>query len=582
MNKIKFIVFTIFISGLFSCLACAAPVQAEQIDNFAATITVQSDASLAITERIDYDFGSEQRHGIYRNIPVRYSARGGNYNLRLSGISVKDAAGGDYKFEVTPSGNDQVIKIGDADTLVSGKQTYILNYTIGRAINYFSDHDELYWNATGSGWTVPIAAASAQVLLPHSFDQGSLSSACFAGPVGSTDACAAITPVPDTALDSQVKGADFTAQQLEPGEGLTVVVGLPVGSVYKPSAREELLATLQDNAILFLPVLVFLAMFALWWKRGRDPKGRGTIIPEYDVPDSLTPGEVGTIVDEKCGQKEVVAEIIELAVGGYLKLHRQEKKVLFVTTNDYTFEKLKDGDDVLSPFQRELLSGIFKSGDSVKFSELKQDFFPNYDAAVKSIYASVSDKGYFAGNPRSTILRYMALIFLPVILVFVYAGISGTSLGAFAWIAIILSAIIIAVFAAYMPRRTEKGVLIKEYILGLEDYLTVAEKDRLEFHNAPKKDPQQFEKLLPYAIALGVEQQWAKQFEGIYNSAPSWYDDPRGLNNFSALYLVSSLGDFGHDFAAAALPPSASGGGSGLGGGGFSGGGFGGGGGGSW
>jgi uncharacterized membrane protein len=134
----------------------------------------------------------------------------------------------------------------------------------------------------------------------------------------------------------------------------------------------------------------------------------------------------------------------------------------------------------------------------------------------------------------------------------------------------------------FMPARTQKGVEAKEYIEGLKLYMTVAEKDRINFHNAPEKNPQRFEKLLPFAMALGVENEWAKQFEGIYNQQPSWYNDPT-QQTFTALLLINSLSTFQTQSQGALVssPSSAGSGGSGFSGGG-SGGGFGGGGGGSW
>jgi uncharacterized membrane protein len=145
----------------------------------------------------------------------------------------------------------------------------------------------------------------------------------------------------------------------------------------------------------------------------------------------------------------------------------------------------------------------------------------------------------------------------------------------------VVSGLIIAGFGFLMPNRTIKGVETRALILGLKEYLNTAEKDRLEFHNAPEKKPEVFEKLLPFAIALKVDKAWAKQFENIYKTNPSWYSDSSG-HAFNAYFLSSSLGDFSSSLnsAVASTTASASSGGSGFSGGG--GGGFGGGGGGSW
>jgi uncharacterized membrane protein len=151
-------------------------------------------------------------------------------------------------------------------------------------------------------------------------------------------------------------------------------------------------------------------------------------------------------------------------------------------------------------------------------------------------------------------------------------GITSTSV----FIGFVLSCVIFMVINSLMPAKTVKGVATKEYILGLKLYLQIAEKDRLQFNNAPEKKPEIFEKLLPYAMVLGVDEAWAKEFEGIYTVPPQWYEGYHG-GAFSAIAFNHSLSSF--NSMASSSMGSAPGG---SGGGGFSGGGGGGGGGGGW
>ena len=130
-------------------------------------------------------------------------------------------------------------------------------------------------------------------------------------------------------------------------------------------------------------------------------------------------------------------------------------------------------------------------------------------------------------------------------------------------------------FGAVMPRKTAKGVEAKEYLFGLKKYISVAEVRRIEFHNAPKKTPQHFEELLPFAMIFGLEKQWAEQFKGMTYS-PAWYNDSQ-MGAFNSVVFADSLKSFS-SLGASSFAPS---GGSGFSGGG-AGGGFGGGGGGSW
>jgi len=548
---------------------------AEQINSFDVNVKLNKDASFIVTENIVYDFGDAQKHGIYRDIIYKYNARGGNFALRISNISVTDENDNPYNFETSNSGNYLDIKIGDANQTITGAHTYKIQYTVARAINYFGDHDELYWNATGNEWQVPILKSSATIEFPGEFLAEDISSTCFAGAFGSTDACTARRLLGNK--NNYVTGAEFRQNTLSEQSGLTIVVGLPAGTLAKPTLWQTIWETIKDNFILLLPAFVFIYLYWRWYKYGRDPKGKGTIVAQYEAPDDLTPAEVGLVYNEKVQAKDMSAEIISLAIRGYMRINRTEKGLVFKSP-EYEFEKLKPGDDLSKDFDKELYDGFFKSGDKVTLSDLRDNFYKNYAAAKAMVYQGTTKAGYFGKDPGRVRVVYITL----GVLSFFWAFFIGAFFGALGIASFLVCGIMIFIFGMFMPARTQKGVDAKEYIEGLKLYMTVAEKDRINFHNAPEKNPQRFEKLLPFAMALGVENEWAKQFEGIYNQQPSWYNDPT-QQTFSALFLVNSLSTFQTQSHGSMVssPSSAGSGGSGFSGGG-SGGGFGGGGGGSW
>lgn len=560
-------------------LFLAGPVLAEEkIDKFYTDIKMNTDASINVVETISYDFGEDERHGIYRDITVFYKARGGNYELRLSDISVVDENENPYNFTTSHSGDYFQIKIGDADKLISGVHTYVIRYTVNRAINYFDDHDELYWNSTGNEWQVPIKEARTTVTLPRPLPEADVQKTCFFGSYASTEICDSGL-ISSAALGRPVFDLFFEASDLGPGEGLTVVVGVPAGTIQKPSRAETIWEIIRDNGILFLPLIVFFWLYRRWKKYGKDEKGRGTIIAEYEAPDKMTPAEVGTLYDNRADKHDVSAEIIYLATRGYLKIKRDESGSVFKSV-DYIFTKLKPADDLDKEIDKDIMKGLFKSGDEVKLSDLKYKFASVMQGVVNGLYKNLTSAGYFKNNPLMTKVKYLASGFLLFFLTFFV----GAFFGLFGVLAFILSAIIFCVFAFIMPALTKKGAETKEKILGLKLYMTVAEEARIKFHNAPEKNPEQFEKLLPYAMVMKVEKEWAKQFEGIYNVKPSWYDDPSHSGMFNAAFLAGTLSSFDSTAAStlgATVSSSASSGGSGFSGGG-SGGGFGGGGGGSW
>jgi uncharacterized membrane protein len=572
MRKAIIFIAVMIFWGLTTSPTGAEIASPEVIDSFDVDVKINPDASFSVSEKIQYDFGVTEKHGIFREIPIKYQARGGNYNLRVSNISVTDEKGINYNFTTSYPGNDLEIKIGDADKTVSGKKIYVINYVIKRAINFFETRDEFYWNLTGDKWPVAIEKATLKVFLPQEADKKLLQSECFVGAFGSAEKC----------LNNLADSVGFYSsnRELASGEGMTVVFGFPKGIVHEPSFMEKFLEILKDNGILFLPLGVLFFMLWLWRQKGRDPQGRGTIIAQFDAPDNLTPLEIGTIIDEKADKKDISAEIIGLAVRGYLKIKKTEKKILLFTSTDYILEKLKNADDLENDFDQKLMEALFGSKDSTDISDLKDVFYKSLKEIENKIYASVFAKGCFLKNPEKVRKIYLGMG-IGILFVGFFLGSFWGTLGV---VSFIISGCIVMIFSSLMPRKTLKGVGAREYILGLKEYLRVAEKDRLKFHNAPEKNPERFEKLLPYAMVLGVEKEWAEQFKDIYKQNPSWYEDGTGSPAvFNSIIFADSLNSFSQaaNSNLYSSPSSASSGGSGFSGGG-SGGGFGGGGGGSW
>ncbi|MDO8470271.1 MAG: DUF2207 domain-containing protein [bacterium] len=590
-------VFSAAIIGAWLLLSSAVFAQGdgEIIRDFDVAASVRADSSVEVTETIVYDFGAVERHGIFRDIPIRYETKFGIQSLAISGVSVTDAGGAPYPFEVSLEGRNERVKVGDPNAYVSGVRTYVIRYVADRAVGYFTDHDELYWNATGNGWQVPIERAGARLLLPSTAGTEKLTASCYVGSIGSTESCSATITSTVTPTETGVRAEFAASRRLEAGEGLTVAVGFPKGVVIEPTAWENALQFLRDNGILALPLLVFAVMLGHWYRKGRDPRGRGTIVPQYGAPDGLAPLEMSAVLNQSARTKDISAEIIYLATKGKLTVTRVVGTGLFSHGDDYIFKKtgsdpsdqetVRAGEN-LPPFDTELMQSLFSSHDEVKLSDLKEKFYSHIVAITKLVGESVVAKGYYPTAPAQVMAKYFiaAFAFVALVFVFNFVGLLNAAIVA----ALIISSAIVVVFGYLMPKATVKGAETREMILGLKEYLQIAEKDRINFHNsprgeavrgAPEKDPKRFEELLPYAMVLGVERAWAKEFEGVYTAPPSWYADPSG-GAFSAIIFANSL----HGFSATAASTLASAphGGSGAGGGGFSGGGGGGGGGGSW
>jgi len=550
-NNIK-ICFIILIGLIIS-----SPIFAEEINSYDTDITINTDATINVQERILYDFGQDQRHGIYRDITYKYNARGGNFTLEISNVSVVDENGNNYAFSTSKENDYYRIKIGDADRYVSGQKTYIINYKVRKAINYFDDHDELYWNAIGGNWDADINKSSVTIHVP---ENNNTTYTCYYGSLDSTTTCS-----------TQKQGNTLLiehSQILPPNNYITVVVGVPKGILYQPSTLENIKDKVLDNGILILPFLVFIYLYIKWNKQGKDPKGRGVIIAQYEPLKDLPPLESATLINEAFKIKNISAEIINLAIKGYIKIEKKEKSSFF-TKSDYLLIKTKDSDDSLNNVEKTLLSNIFKENKEVLLSKVTSEDIQELNQKTQDF---LTEKGYFEANPNKIRTPYMVIGSIVLVLGFFIA-----SIGIIIMLSIIATGIIIFIFGIIMPRKSLKGVEAKEYLMGLKQYISLAEIRRIQFHNPPAKTPEHFEALLPYAMIFGLEKEWAKQFESLAYS-PTWYSD-KNSNIFVPVVFANDIKSFSSVGLSSMTP--ASGGGSGFGGGG-AGGGFGGGGGGSW
>ncbi|HAT68539.1 MAG: hypothetical protein A2481_02345 [Candidatus Yonathbacteria bacterium RIFOXYC2_FULL_47_9] len=550
----------------------------EAITFFDADIIVNTDNSIDVTEKIIYQTGPAEHHGIYRDI-YPYSSEG--KKMIIKDVVVVDESGAPYQFQVSNVGKNIRIKIGDPNTTFRGEKTYLVTYHGTNAVAKLEDLDEVYWNVTGNEWGMPIYAARARVTLPPSITPSIIQEACYVGIKGSTNKCS-------SSIESNTSVVFAVPSVLNPGEGLTVAVGFPKGTVvpYQP------LSIVTDMFLVYLPWVISILMiigtfffsFRYWCQKGRDPKGAGVIVPYYDVPGDLTPMEVVGILHEDISAGSISAEIVYLATKGYLKIVYLENKILGIfNLSDYKLEKLKDFSDVANTFDSELLASLFSSGhsESVTLSKLKNVFYKQIPILKNSTANLLLKKGYYKnlgrmGKGGKAVGVAVFLSFAGIWIFDVVSSVYPQMVLSPVVIGLIVSIGIFLIIYRLSPAKTEIGVATKEQLLGLKMYLQIAEKDRLAFHSAPEKKPEIFEKLLPYAMVLGVENAWAKEFEGIYTTPPSWYSGPAS-SHFSARTLSNSLASFGA-FATTSLS-SAPGG---SGGGGSSGGGGGGGGGGSW
>ncbi len=503
--------------------------------------------------------------------------QGLNYSLFLNIKRVTDESGSSLRYETSRERHYRKLKIyvPGADDVT---HTISIEYTVSDALRFFEDHDEFYWNVTGDAWDVPIQAASARIVLPEGTT--GIRANVFTGAYRSRERDA----------DAEIAGNGVEVHTRAPlgfHEGLTVAVAFDKGFVHEPTKFEKALQTLRSNLALLIPVAAFFIMFYLWWKYGRDPRLR-PIAAQYEPPDQLTPGEVGTLVDNSADMRDITASIVDLAVRGYLTIEQKQKDHLMGLYHDKDYEfhlkKPRDQWSALKPHEQTLLEGIFAEGENVKLSDLHNQFYTYLPSIKNGIFDSLVQHGYYKRRPDSVRNTYIAAAVVIAILLIWGGNAVANSLGMAPLsfiLAGILTGVIVFAFGWFMPAHTEQGARALEGTLGFEDFLAHVEADRF---NRMIKTPEMFEKFLPFAMALGVEKNWSKAFQGIYTQPPSWYQGAYGPNFYPVIFvndLNTMSSTAGSTFASAPRSSGGSGFGGG-GGGGFSGGGFGGGGGGGF
>ena len=579
-------VLVIFISIMFQIPAYAqggASELGEHISRFDSQILIDKQNVAHISETIDYDFSNLQRHGIKRFIPHRTKVGNSGkfyyYEFNFENASIDDLH---VTSKISRDGEYELLQLGDADRTVSGRHSYTIKYTISPVIVKDDEGDYFNWNLTGNYWEVPIAQAKATI----TFDSADevIKQRCYTGVVESKQSNCFMT-VEDKILTVASNGI------IGPGSGMTVNA-----LVTKKSVNNYLQATKPPLPNLWPLAGVVFGLGAITvgivrkiraMSEHRRMQKQLVIVAQYEAPDNLSPGEIGHLSDNSSSMAEITATIIHLAVRGYLKIEQTQTKGLLKKA-DYTFHRLKDSKD-LKDYEKQLLDMLLPVGaKQTKISSIEAAVAAPVIAAVKGAFKeNLNKKGYYitaSSVPKKTFWkRRSGFLFFLVLLINLYS-LTGPNKAPFNFVLFslifaIVGAIIGAVIA-YTIKLTESGYDEWAKVEGLKLYLTVAEKDRMNFHESPAKTPEHFSALLPYAIALGVEKDWAKQFEGIdISNQASWYSG--GSNQvFNSAILASSLSnDFSSSISSNFTPTQSS---SGFSGGGSSGGGGGGGGGGSW
>ena len=565
---------------LFVLALLAAPAAAqERITAYDTGIQIRPDGSIDVTERISVRAeGSQIRRGIYRDFPTRYRDRFGNrVRVKLEVLGVERNGVLEPWFTERKS-NGVRINTGNDDFLpVPADYTYTIRYRTTRQLGFFEGFDELYWNAIGTGWIFPIEKGSVEIRLPAAVHPDSMRLDGYTGPQGAQGkAYEASAPGPGAAR------FQLTAP-LAPYEGFTVVLGFPKGVVREPTDADRTKLFFSDNKGVFAALAGFLFLlvytFRQWRAVGRDPE-KGVVIARYEPREGQTPAGLRYMMKMGYDMRCFTADILALAVAGHVRIDREDKFLKDEWSLVWDGAKFEAEP---SPAQRRLLVDLFRGAPGVLVLK-------NTNAGVvskaKQEHQKALDKEF---HPRY-FKRNTKQLLMALLIVAITMAVSLVISGGFGIPAIVVAGavmvIIAAVFGFLVRAPTPEGRALLDEIEGLKLYMKVAEKQELASMRGPDEPPldaKRYEALLPFAVALEVEDAWTDKFTAAVGAAAAvqatqhmtWY---RGQS-------ISNIGDFtssvssglNSSISSASTPPGSS---SGGGGGGFSGGGGGGGGGG--
>jgi uncharacterized membrane protein YgcG len=630
---------------LLAALALVAPGAAaadERILSWRSDIDVRQDGALDVTETIRVNVeGNQIQHGIFRDFPTTYDRQGRRVRVGFDVTSV-ERDGQPEPYDTKGVGNGVRVQIGSADRYLDpGEHTYLIHYTTTRQLGFFDGYDELYWNVTGNGWAFPIDAAEAHVRLPQAVPFGP-ERAVYTGPQGATGGAAEVLSEGPGEITFR------TTAPLGPYEGLTIAVRWPKGVVAEPPRPSAARLRMQDEAPRLSALAALLALAAYYfiaWKRaGRGPRA-GTVVPLFAPPGGMSAAAVRYVKRMKFDSRCFAAAIVDSGVHRELKMVESDEG--FFHSKKTTLVKTAGQVGLAAPEQA-MLAALFAGSNTIEMDNANHAYFGAARTALqKGLEDAYKDTMFvrnlgwawlgiamlFAGMlfvasaialsdfyttsaERGVPLIGLGLMVVAVALQLrpgkgwargaliaalmlggiVFFGLAFVRLaqiepfGTFGWVLAPLLALPLVFSAfAWMSAPTREGRAVMDRIAGFEQYLSITEEERLEALHPPEKTPELFERYLPHAIALGVENHWADKFASVLAAAaadPSrqgstfgWYSGSGNAWSNPSRFAGAMGASLASSVASAATAPGSS---SGSGGGGSSGGGGGGGGGGGW
>ena len=540
-NKFLSLIFGLVV--YFSGVAFAT----EKIQSFDSLIQVHPDGTMDVTETITiHHEGINVRRGIYRDLPTD---TGNEYKL----ISVRRNGYDEPNFVKERRGFYQINTGDDSFLPHPGTSTFEIKYRVWNQPKAFDGYDEVYWNVTGNQWALPIERVSAKIELPHGAEI--LKQSSYIGFYH------------DQTPGTYAGDGQFYGRYLAPGEQFTVAIGFTPGIVAaqkKPTNLDSTsivvgvlnslvytLALYRDIAPILLYFIYLGILIFLWYRYGRDPKPRA-IMPQYLPPKNLTAAQAACIHNKKEPKNLITISLVQMISNGFLKITTKKEKIFGIWSDtEYTLEKTgqkpSNPEEECIAVNKMKLDGVFRQNVANTVDDIKAKITKSMKAyytnkqrlivPVTLIYLLVMGLMWLPGLYPLLIMVFMLLFFIhwasglnltTVIAIIIWttfvsimlaAGL-GIAFGAHDWLKLIFAVFVIITFKIFhilMYQPTEQGQRTTEYLAGLKMFLKATKLSVKEEQNIEEKlSKRNMEKLFPYALALGIEKDWARKFAKIF------------------------------------------------------------------
>ena len=508
----------------------------ERIINLHVELEIQTDGNLIVTEYFTiYAAGIDIRRGIDRIIPefrLDKDKKERSTPVKIHGLTHN---GKKSDYVKTFSNKCYTIGFGNDDFLKKGIHQYELVYETRRQVGFFDDFDELYWNVIGYDCEFDIENISARLHLPGESD--AIQWSCYTGVAGSDEQ--------DCNCNDDRSAPLFMAtRSLLPHEGLTIAVAFPRDIIQRPTASQTFWHVFRNWIIGGIVILVVIAwMFVMWYKHGRDAR-KQVIIPQFSPPHGWTPSKVRYLYKKKFDGKAFTSALLQLAVKGALGIEyrpmKRKKKKYFLIAKD---------SQRLTTEEQHVYDKLFvdKNKEKKKEIEVSSAGSPYLSAAMQSVESHIGLRStidsLYKENGDYKIYSLVGIITIWLIYAIALYDFYDDEMTSFFVIPMILI-VLHQIFRKVIGAQTVLGTKTEAELTGLRMYLGTAEKHWLNKMMPPKQTPEHFEEMLPYAIALDVENQWCDRFHEVlkkFNYMPRWYDDKDYSSTMLTGFLVSNV-----------------------------------------